>query len=191
MVSSLYMTTPVEMETSEPEKNKNKTKERLPTIDLNTVDEDLLYSLETAFFLHDHHKGYLTKNELGTCLRDLGHNPTEKYLWELMAEIDVDHDGKVDFKEFVSLYINEMMDDEDPSVDLAKCWNVLDPCRRGNVSLNELSILWTRTCSTPRNFNEFDNMFENVKEKRKIDFEDFMTSVFIPDKNEEMNNIKN
>ena len=39
--------------------------------------------------------GYICSKELGSLLRTLGYNPTESEVFKLMAEVDVDHNGKV------------------------------------------------------------------------------------------------
>ena len=45
--------------------------------------------LEEVFLLHDRSgRGFLTKDDLLGCLRTLGHNPTERELWSLMAQVD-------------------------------------------------------------------------------------------------------
>ena len=41
--------------------------------------------------------GYICSKELGSLLRTLGYNPTESEVFKLMAEVDVDHNGKVGY----------------------------------------------------------------------------------------------
>ena len=41
--------------------------------------------------------GYICSKELGSLLRTLGYNPTESEVFKLMAEVDVDHNGKVEY----------------------------------------------------------------------------------------------
>ena len=45
--------------------------------------------------------GYISARELGVLMRTLGRNPTEEEILNIMNEIDVDHNGKLDFSEFV------------------------------------------------------------------------------------------
>ena len=39
--------------------------------------------------------GFICSKEMGHLLRTLGHNPTEAEVNNLIAEVDVDHNGKV------------------------------------------------------------------------------------------------
>ena len=41
--------------------------------------------------------GYICSKELGSLLRTLGYNPTQDEVNNLMALVDVDHNGKVKF----------------------------------------------------------------------------------------------
>ena len=44
--------------------------------------------MQDAFHHHDEDmKGFLTKTELRSCLRTLGHNPTEQEMWRFMAQV--------------------------------------------------------------------------------------------------------
>ena len=96
----------------------------------------------------DHHdvdnKGFLTKTELRESVRTLGHNPTEQELWRLLAQVwprvtchvsrdtcheadvqvDVDHDGTLNFEEFSNLTAS-IRHKKDPCGDLKMCWRVL------------------------------------------------------------------
>ena len=45
--------------------------------------------------------GFISARELGVLMRTLGRNPTEEEILNIMNEIDVDHNGKLDFSEFV------------------------------------------------------------------------------------------
>ena len=54
-------------------------------------------------------RGVLTKDDLRSCLRTLGHNPTEQQLWRFMARVDVDHSGSLDFQ-VVRLFVWQRRD---------------------------------------------------------------------------------
>ena len=41
--------------------------------------------------------------EIVDLVRTLGHNPTEAELLEILAQVDIDHDGQLDFYEFTLL----------------------------------------------------------------------------------------
>jgi len=110
-----------------------------------SLDEDLSVEhyqrLEDAFVLHDHEgNGFLTKHQLRSCLRMLGHNPTEQEIWRFMAKVDVDHSGTLDFEEFFTL-MSQMMGGWDPVADLGLCWRALDPAGAGQIDLQRLRTL--------------------------------------------------
>ncbi len=71
----------------------------------------------TAFEVFDkNHDGVINIKELGSILRNLGQNPTEKQMHEMILEVDTDGSGTIDFKEFIGLIIRKTkesdLDDE-------------------------------------------------------------------------------
>ena len=60
--------------------------------------QDFISEMKEAFFMFDKDKsGFICSKEMGHLLRTLGHNPTEAEVNNLIAEVDVDHNGKVWF----------------------------------------------------------------------------------------------
>eukprot|EP00091_Calanus_sinicus_P012370 TRINITY_DN27929_c0_g1_i1.p1 TRINITY_DN27929_c0_g1~~TRINITY_DN27929_c0_g1_i1.p1 ORF type:complete len:159 (-),score=54.35 TRINITY_DN27929_c0_g1_i1:93-569(-) len=132
--------------------------------------------LKDAFNHHDQgEKGFLTKSELRSCLRTLGHNPTEQEMWRFMAQVDVDHSGTLDFEEFFSL-MSSMMSGWDPESDLGACWTVLDPAGRGKVKLKDLIYL-LKTFGAMVPGDEIEEMFEELDDIEEIDFNQFIEAV--------------
>ena len=43
--------------------------------------------------------GYICSRELASVLRAYGCNPTEREVFSLMAEVDVNHNGKIELRE--------------------------------------------------------------------------------------------
>jgi calmodulin len=54
--------------------------------------------------------GTITSKELGTVMRSLGQSPTEAELQEMVAEVDADGSGAIDFHEFLVLLARKMCD---------------------------------------------------------------------------------
>jgi len=77
------------------------------------IPEDFISEMSEAFTVFDKDKsGYISSKELGSLMRALGKNPTEQELYIIMAEVDLDHNGKLDLKEFIMLMHN-MMENKD------------------------------------------------------------------------------
>jgi len=59
------------------------------------ISQDFISEMKEAFFLFDKDRsGYICSKELGSLLRTLGYNPTQDEVNNLMALVDVDHNGK-------------------------------------------------------------------------------------------------
>ncbi len=56
--------------------------------------------------------GFISAKELGVLMRTLGRNPTEDEIMQIMNEIDVDHNGKLDFSEFTVMMRDKLTSDD-------------------------------------------------------------------------------
>ena len=75
------------------------------------TDEEIT-QLKQAFALFDlDGNGFITNDELGTVLRKMWQEPTDEEVEQMIAEIDEDGDGTIDFEEFCELMENRMSDD--------------------------------------------------------------------------------
>eukprot|EP00090_Calanus_glacialis_P004737 TRINITY_DN13561_c0_g1_i1.p2 TRINITY_DN13561_c0_g1~~TRINITY_DN13561_c0_g1_i1.p2 ORF type:complete len:161 (-),score=52.00 TRINITY_DN13561_c0_g1_i1:1613-2056(-) len=91
------------------------------------IPVDFISEMSEAFSLFDKDKnGFISSKELGTVLRTLGRNPTKKELYDIMAEVDVDHNGKMDLREFVQM-MHKMLGNKDKDnmeeIQIAFRWN--------------------------------------------------------------------
>ena len=60
------------------------------------VSQDFISEMREAFFMFDKdNSGFICSKEMGHLLRTMGYNPTEAEVNNLIAEVDVDHNGKV------------------------------------------------------------------------------------------------
>ena len=70
------------------------------------LTEDQIAEYKEAFGLFDKDGGgTISTAELGTVMRSLGQNANEDELKEMIAEVDADGSGEIDFKEFLALMV--------------------------------------------------------------------------------------
>lgn len=68
------------------------------------LSEEEIEELREAFSIFDRDgSGSITSKELGIAMRSLGQNPSEEELETMMAEVDIDGNGELDFDEFCDL----------------------------------------------------------------------------------------
>ena len=66
-----------------------------------------IHELRKVFNLYDEHNlGYIPKPDLRDMLSSIGYNLTNSMLDNLVAIVDVDNNGKIDFDEFIDLIAN-------------------------------------------------------------------------------------
>ena len=101
-------------------------------------DEEKEAEYKEAFSLFDKDgDGTITTKELGTVMKNLGQNPTEAELQEMIKEVDVDKNGIIDFPEFLSLMARKMKD-TDTDEELKEAFDVFDRDGNGQISASEL-----------------------------------------------------
>ena len=81
--------------------------------------------------------GFISTEELGTCLRSLGFHIEEKNLKELMEEFDRNNEGKVSFDEFYHV-VNVRMKNPLTEDELKDSFALFDKDNSGKISSAEL-----------------------------------------------------
>ena len=81
--------------------------------------------------------GTITTKELGTVMRNLGQNPSEEELKQLIREVDLNGDGTIDFKEFLCLMLKKM-NDTDIDEELQDAFRHFDMDKDGYITPHEL-----------------------------------------------------
>merc|ERR1712106_471456 len=72
---------------------------------------DFVSLMKEAFCAFDKDKsGFICSKEFGSILRALGRNPTHAEVNSMMAQVDVDHNGKLDLTEFIVMVHNHNLD---------------------------------------------------------------------------------
>ena len=80
------------------------------------LSEEQINDFKEAFSLFDKdNDGTISKDELGTVMRSLGQNPTELEVKDMVAKVDLDGNGTIDFPEFLNLMRKQLIDSENPN----------------------------------------------------------------------------
>lgn len=102
------------------------------------LSEDKIQEFKEAFEIFDQDKnGYISVNELREILNNLGQNPNDKELDEIINEADSDGDGNIDFKEFLC-FMAKRMRDTDTEDELIEAFKLFDNDGNGVVSVSKL-----------------------------------------------------
>lgn len=75
-------------------------------------------------------------------MRSLGQTPTEAELKEMIAEVDANKDGTIDFKEFLGL-MSRQTKERDSQEELKEAFKVFDKDGNGFISAAELRHVMT------------------------------------------------
>jgi len=121
--------------------------------------------------------GTITTNELGTVMKNLGQNPSQDELKQMISEVDEDGTGDIDFDEFCTLMARMMGldDDEGEAEDTPKdAFKLLDHKGNGNISATDFREI-LKNLSEQLSTSEIDSIIEEIDpdNDNRINFEDF------------------
>ena len=105
---------------------------------VENLSEETINQFHTLFDLFDaDNSGSITTKELGTVMRNLGQNPSEEELKQMIREVDLNGNGTIDFKEFMCLMLKRMKDN-DFEEELQEAFKVFDNDQNGYINSHEL-----------------------------------------------------
>ena len=93
------------------------------------TEKDVADFWEAFQIVDDDKNGEICVKELGVILQTLGQNPTKQELTDMIASVDKNGNGEIDFGEFLEL-MSEKMKDADPEGEFIESFMVFD--RDGN-----------------------------------------------------------
>jgi len=142
------------------------------------LSEEKIAEFRAAFELFDKDKdGTITTNELGTIMRNMGHNPTEDELNNMVGEIDLDGNGTLDFNEFLGLMVIKMRDSKEGD-ELMEAFKVFDRDGNGYITSLELRLIMHNLGEEIAE-DEVDLMIReaDIDNDGQIDYEEFVKMI--------------
>jgi len=107
------------------------------------LSDEKIAEFRAAFEIFDKDRdGKISKKELGTVMRNLGQNPTEVELTEMINEVDIDGNGTIDFREFLGLMVRKMRE-TDIDEELFEAFKIFDKDGNGYITNHELKNVMT------------------------------------------------
>ncbi|KAJ3697503.1 hypothetical protein LUZ61_001208 [Rhynchospora tenuis] len=105
---------------------------------MDVLTHEQIAEFREAFSLFDKdNDGFITKQELATVIRQLGQNPSDEDVQEMIREVDADGNGTVDFPEFLAL-MEKKLKETDSEDELREAFKVFDKDNNGFISASEL-----------------------------------------------------
>jgi len=140
-----------------------------------------LQSCRDAFDLFDRNRdGVISIDELGTVMRSLGQNPSEKEVKELYDAIDTDNSGGITFEEFVKLWSTQNEDGETEE-EVIDAFRVFDNDADGKIPATELANQM-KSLGDPMSQEDIDDMILQAGKDQNglIDYVEFVKRMIHP-----------
>ena len=142
---------------------------------VENLPEETINKFKTLFDLFDKdNSGSISTKELGTVMRNLGQNPSEEELKQMIREVDLNGNGTIDFKEFMCLMVKQMKDNNFDE-ELKEAFKVFDRDQNGFITSHELRHTMTNLGDnlTPEEVEEMIKEAD-LDNDQQIDFDEFM-----------------
>ncbi|CAL9732385.1 calmodulin [Monosporozyma unispora] len=139
----------------------------------SNLTEEQIAEFKEAFALFDKdNNGFISSSELATVMRSLGLSPSEAEVADLMNEIDVDGNHKIEFSEFLAL-MSRQLKSTDSEQELLEAFKVFDKNGDGLISAAELKHVLT-SIGEKLTDGEVDDMLREVSDgSGEIDIQQF------------------
>ena len=152
-------------------------------IDFDEINEatalevDEIKCLKNCFDLFDSKKqDFLSADDLDEILRAMGFRPSKEELMDILAEIDEDGSGEIEFAEFCQLCAKFLV--EDPDIDTMKrelkdAFRIYDKNGEGFITMDTLRALIAELLA-PLTDEELDGIIAELDEGKTIQYFHFL-----------------
>ena len=139
------------------------------------ITDEQRKELQDVFDQFDKDKdGKISAKELENAMQSMGQNPTVDEINQMMQEVDLNHDGKIDFDEFMTLMIQNSPDTQTED-EVINAFRVFDKEGKGLISSAELKHIMM-TIGDKMTEEEADEMVNeaDIDEDGMINYEEFV-----------------
>ena len=106
----------------------------------NFIDENI-EEVKKAFAHYDHHiTGYISTMKIGSALRNLGFNPTEDELDDMINQWDLDYSGAISVIKFIQI-VNKIWNGVDEII--REAFKIFDSDGSGTIDIEEFKKVMT------------------------------------------------
>jgi len=104
------------------------------------LTEEEIGDFQDAFSRYTDHDGIINSHELGSVLRQIGLNPTDAELQDMVNDVDKDGTGSIDFPQFLSMMALKI-NDQNAEDEIREAFKVFDGDGNGYIDRQELAIM--------------------------------------------------
>lgn len=147
---------------------------------ISDVPENILREYKDAFEMFDKDKdGSITAKELAMVMKSLNQEPTDADVEEMINEVDVNGNGKIEYEEFV-IMMNKRIKETDTEEEVINAFRVFDKEGNGSISTLELKHIMT-TLGDKITEEEIDEMLReaDINGNGFINYEEFVRMMMI------------
>jgi Ca2+-binding EF-hand superfamily protein len=146
---------------------------------MSNLTEERIAEFREAFELFDKDQdGCITIDELSVLMKALNIPPTDQEIQNMKSEVDVDQNGNIEYKEYISL-IARRVRDVDLEEEMIEAFKIFDTNNDGHISKDELKVIMQiigeKLVGEPISNEDLDIMWDEADTDQDgyIDYEEF------------------